>query len=489
MKFAFIALLMVMGSGAALAQDNTEQRQPAAATDVPAAQDTKPSPIKQIGSDYHNDIVLLRNRFRVDYEVDEVTMVFFREYGTAPVVLVRPDGSKIFQSQVGNDEDSRISWYDAVSYDMIRIKNPVPGPWQAVGQILPDSRVMVISDIELHAQPLPPVIFSGEILKSTASLTNGGEPIDSNEFRDVVELTITLVSTNNPNFDNFGAQTQQVATFQDNGRGMDEAPLDGVFTGQFNLAIAPGEWTPVFEVSTPLFSREQISEPLRLYPNPVEMDVKLDGGGDGYHKLMIDVDRDLVDISSLLIDGKVRFPNGDIQNFSLTKPSDKAREHLIVAYEEGVFRVKLTAYGTTMNGRDFILDVPEYTFVAEMARPEMQDPMAVGQETDEAAPSDNDSPSERVIEAQGDLEARAVTPEAEESMDTTTLITLLIAVNGTILVIGGTVIAFIVLRRRRAAIRTASPKSEASSGEAPSGEDAPARQTGLLARLWPFKKG
>ncbi|WP_460311991.1 TIGR03503 family protein [Aliiglaciecola aliphaticivorans] len=319
-------------------------------------------PLSELGDKYHNSIKLLQNRFRIDYQVEEITMVFFREFGSAPVVLVKPDGSKIFESDADGET---IFWYDSATYDLVNIKNPTPGPWQAVGQILPDSRVMVITDIELHAKPLPSILFSGEILKQTAQLTNGGEPISATEFRDVVSLEIKLVSTNNPNYNNFGAEIATIATFEDNGRGMDETPLDGVFTGQFNLSVANGEWTPVFMVSTPMLTREQVDPPLMLYPNPIKINMIEDGGGDGYHKLVIDAEREYVDMNSLLIDGKVRFPNGDVQNFSLTEQTPNAREYLIVNYESGVYRIKLTAYGNTKSGRDFILDVPEYTYLVE----------------------------------------------------------------------------------------------------------------------------
>ncbi|NQY07482.1 MAG: hypothetical protein HRT68_15125, partial [Flavobacteriaceae bacterium] len=47
-----------------------------------------------------------------------------------------------------------------------------------------------------------------------------------------------------------------------------------------------------------------------------------------YHKIIIDVNRELVDIESLLVDGKVKFPNADMQNFSLTEGGAEAREHL-----------------------------------------------------------------------------------------------------------------------------------------------------------------
>jgi uncharacterized protein (TIGR03503 family) len=392
------------------------------------------SPLTQLGTEYHNGIALLQNRFRIDYEVDEITMIFFRKFGSAPIVLVRPDGSKIFQS---NADGENIFWFDSSTYDMISIKNPTPGPWQAVGQITPESRVMVISDLALHAEPLPKMIFSGEILKQTAYLTNNGIPIDYTAFRDVVELTISLSSTNNPNFNNFGANTEIVAFFEDNGKGMDERPLDGVFTGQFNLAIADGEWIPTFTVSTPMFTREQVDPNIMLLANPIKVDVELDGGGDGYHKLKVDAPREYVDISTLLIDGKVRFPNGDIQNFSITDMSADIREYLIVNYEFGVYRVKLTAYGNTIEGREFILDVPEYSFLSE--EPELAvaitdagitDPAILDSETVKSAIP------EKIIAA------------TEEKMSTASLVYIIIGINLFILIVGGGLIWWLSLDKK-----------------------------------------
>lgn len=420
--FAAISILINIGQGlSALAIAQSSDLDTSLNTDSAMAQSAE-SPLVQLGSEYHNGIELLQNRFRIDFEVEEITMIFFREYGSVPVVLVRPDGSKIFQSSA-NGED--IFWFDTATYDMISIKNPTPGPWQAVGQIVPNSRVMVISDLALHAEPLPTIIFSGEILKQTAYLTNDGVPIDYTAFRDVVELTTTLSSTNNPNFNNFGANTEVVATFIDNGKGMDERPLDGVFTGQFNLAIADGEWIPTFTVSTPMFSREQVDPTIMLLPNPIKVQAEIDGGGNGYHKLKIDAQREYVDMSTLLIDGKVRFPNGDIQNFSITDMSDDVREHLIVNYEYGVYRVKLTAYGNTNDGREFILDVPEYSFLTEEPEPVVEPvaPMIDSSVLDEADPQI--------------ASAALVEPITKDEMAKSTLVIIIVIINLVIIVFGG----------------------------------------------------
>ncbi|MGO4892626.1 TIGR03503 family protein [Flavobacterium sp. W21_SRS_FM6] len=410
-------------------------------------EDADKSVLTLLGTEYQNGIKLLRNRFRIDYMVDEITMIFFREYGSSPVVLVKPDGSKIFQSDADGID---LFWYDTATYDMISLKKPTPGPWQAVGQIREDSRVMVISDIALHAEPLPRVIFSGEILKQTAYLTNQGKPIDYRAFRDVVELSIDFSSTNNPNFNNFGAQPQNIATFEDNGKGMDERPLDGIFTGQFNLAVADGEWTPVFSVSTPMFTREQVGENLMLYPNPIKISVEKDEVGKGFHKLSIDTERELVDIATLLLDGKIRFPNGDIQNFSITDMSNDVRQFDIVNYESGVYRVKLTAYGNTVEGREFILDVPEYSFLVEEPRPLVE---ALTPTTDPAlaAQSDESNMNEQVPNAvMGENNTNAEPERAEEESQgwqQSTIIWFVVGLNLLIVIFGVAAIWFFSRRR------------------------------------------
>lgn len=320
------------------------------------------NPLVLLGEEFQNSIPMLGNRFRIDYNVEEITMVFFREFGSTPVVLVRPNGSKIYSVHA---DEKTLWWHDTENYDLIKIKSPMPGPWQAVGSILPTSRVMVLTEIQLEAEKLPQLIFSGEILKLSAQLTNGGEAIEYKEFKDIIELKIKFASTNNPNYENFGSPTAEVARFYDDGRGMDERPMDGMFTGSFNLTIPAGEWTPTYSVETPLYTREIQLDNLMLMENPIRMTVNQDLTGESYHQLLIDVVREQVDIESLLVDGTVRYPNGETRHFSFTEPSSEAREYQIVSLDYGFHRVKITAYGRTVFGRDFILNVPEYTFAVE----------------------------------------------------------------------------------------------------------------------------
>jgi uncharacterized protein (TIGR03503 family) len=426
--FAYLSCSVKALSQTTIPQELQEGRQFLSTSNDQNIDQVNDLPLTQIGTEYHNSIKLLQNRFRIDYEVEEITMVFFRDFGASPVVLVQPDGSKIYQTDA---EGEYISWFFNSTYDMIRIKNPMPGPWQAVGQILPESQVMVISDLALKANPLPNIIFSGEILKQTAYLTNNNIPIDYAAFRDVIELSISLSSTNDHNFNNFGAEVEIIALFEDDGKGMDEMPLDGVFTGRFNLDITEGEWIPTFSVSTPMFTRDHVYPKITLLANPIQVDVELDVKGEGHHKLTIDTQSEYVDVSSLLIDGKVLFPNGDIQNFSLTNRSTEIREHLIANNEDGLYRVKLSVYGDTYNGREFILDVPEYSFISESTTELEPKTVAPAVEKDVINTYVNDSADKLNILPKKEL------AEIDKKMSTSTLVILIVGINLFILLIGG----------------------------------------------------
>jgi uncharacterized protein (TIGR03503 family) len=104
----------------------------------------------------------------------------------------------------------------------------------------------------------------------------------------VIEPSISLSSTNDHNFNNFGAEVEIITLFEDDGTGMHEMPLDGVFTGRFNLDITEGEWIPTFSASTPMFTREHVYSKVTLLTNPIQVDVELDVKGGGHHKLTVD---------------------------------------------------------------------------------------------------------------------------------------------------------------------------------------------------------
>jgi uncharacterized protein (TIGR03503 family) len=314
-----------------------------------------------------NQIPLFDNRFRIDYEVEEITMVFFRKRGSASVILVKPDGSKV---NVINADDQDIQWYDDKTYDLIKIKKPTPGPWQALGQILPESKIMVLTEIELKVDPLPDHLMIGETIKVTATLTNGGKAIVAKDFRDLLRLDVLFISSNNSEFENFGAGVIELTTLADDGRNFDEKPRDGIFTGEFKLEMKPGQWQPKFVVKTPLYTREVVQEPVILHKSPISYDVAKATKAEDLHWLTFKITDPMINPKSVALQGKVRFPNNEVQSYTLGESAEVDKKLKIVNYASGTYKVDSTLFAQTVTGRDVVITLPQASFVAEVVEPE-----------------------------------------------------------------------------------------------------------------------
>ena len=311
-----------------------------------------------------NQIPYFDNRFRIDAQVDEITLLFYRVDGAPPVILIRPDGSKL---RINDFPKESVEWFDDRSFDMIKIKKPMPGPWQAVGQILPNSELMVVSQVNLTVEPLPQVLLAGETLKITGRLYNGELAIDQPSFRNVVHLDIDFVSTNNTEYENFGAEPVKLASFRDDGRGLDEYASDGLFTGEFELSFAPGEWQPVYSIKLPMATRELKQEKVVIQKAPVTVSVKTTNDEKGYHKVTFDIDKTYVDPDSVIFQGKIQFPDKQMDPFSISEGEGSGVTRTIdFGYtESGVHRLMTNVFGKTIHGRDFRLVLPEFVFNVE----------------------------------------------------------------------------------------------------------------------------
>jgi uncharacterized protein (TIGR03503 family) len=314
--------------------------------------------------DVINQIPYFDNRFRIDEQLDEVTLLFYRRSGSQPVILVRPDGSKL---KVNNVSKEKVQWFDDRTFDMIKIKSPMVGPWQVIGQVEPNSKIMVVSEIKLEVTPLPDIILQGETLKMEGRLFNGEMAIDNPSFNDVLVLDVDFFSTNNSNFDNFGAEPVKLTSFRDDGRALDEHANDSLFTGEFVLDFAPGEWEPIYIVKMPMATRELRQTPIVVQKNPISISVETTQDEKGAHVVTFAIDDNFVKADSILIQGKVTFPDRQVEPFSVMEGEGLKRIYNVAFTEAGVHRISIGVFGETTNGREFRSIVPEFSFNVERA--------------------------------------------------------------------------------------------------------------------------
>lgn len=310
-----------------------------------------------------NQIPYFDNRFRIDPHIKDVKLIFYRKNGSMPIILVRPDGSKLKINDLPTD--GSIEWFDESTFDLIKIKSPMAGPWQAVGQVLPGSQILVVSEINIEVDPLPEILLSGETLKVTARLINGKEALDDPLFRPVVNLDIDFFSTNNSDYDNFGAEPIRLNSFKDDGFGFDAKAGDGEYTGEFVLEFAAGEWLPIYYIKMPLVKRELKQKPIILRATPVNAIVKASDEEGKNHVITFSIDSTFVDPHSIILQGKIMYPDKQEVQFSLLEEESDNRVQTFEYTEAGLHKITVSVFGQTTSGREFILVLPDIVFNAE----------------------------------------------------------------------------------------------------------------------------
>ncbi|MDV6317121.1 TIGR03503 family protein [Idiomarina sp. HP20-50] len=351
-------LLVLISSSTAHALQNFSNVEP--------KEQIKKQAMSLIEADITNELPIKGQTFRIDENVEEITLLFFREPGSKPLILIKPDGSKWYDTRY---PEEKVTWYTDPNFDIVRIKKPQPGPWQAAGRIDEENKALVISDIRFEAEPLPNPLFQNEELKVVGKLYNGEEIVETARFRQTVLLDVLFVSTNNPDFDNFGAKPSRVAQFEDNGQGHDERAGDGIFTGFFNLDVEPGEWLATYEMTTPLYQRVFEFGPVEVKPLPVEFEVIQSEGVEDSHQLKIRVDDKWIDPQSLVINGVTNFPNGETRKFTVTQ-IDAFPHHVDIAnLAFGKHLVDLDIFATTVSGREFEARINDFSFIANEPPP------------------------------------------------------------------------------------------------------------------------
>lgn len=389
-----------------------------------------------------NQIPYFDNRFRIDAQLEEITLIFYRKSGTPPVILVKPDGTKL---KVNNLNSEEFEWYDDRTFDMIKLKKPMPGPWQAIGEILPESKIMVVSEVKLQVDPFADVLLEGETLKVTGRLLNGERAIDEKEFREVIQLDVDFFSTNNSIFDNFGAEPIRLDSFRDDGYDLDEYAGDGVFTGEFELDFAPGEWQPIYIVKMPMATRKLQQKPIIIRPSPIKISIEKTTDVNGDHILHFDIDPTYVDPNSIVMQGKITFPDRQEKPFSIIEENGGEHRKIKIGYTEGgIHRIGTGVFGKTIEGREFRLVLTEFTFNIDRQELVTGD---LGLSPEEIAAKREQEKADRAAErvrALKEAKAKKAAEEAEKQQQ----MYLMIGIGNLAIVIIG-VVVFLMLRRKK----------------------------------------
>ncbi len=334
-----------------------------------------------------SDIPLLDNRFRVDFGMKRVTFIVARSRGADAVILVRPNGSKLYSFQ----HPSNVRWLEGVEHDIITIDNPMAGPWQALGEISGDNRIRILSDVNLKVSHIPIQLYSGEFLRIKGALYNGKTHLNDAYVQDT-QLTISAHGYHRPEDDNFDFISRKLAKFNDRGTGYDELPRDGNFTVGLQLDLATGKYRFQVAVKNDVFTRS-FNQDVVIFPSPVKSSIR-PVKADEDPALVFHFDTDELKPESIVIRGQVQSAMGAEPTPFIVQGKKGMKEYTyrIPRPEEfGGYRVNLDLFATTQLGREIVIKMTPQAFV--IPEPVIMPPVVSAAETSmpETAESESES--------------------------------------------------------------------------------------------------
>ena len=304
-----------------------------------------------------SDIPLLDNRFRIDYGVKEITFIIKRKPGTPSVILVRPDGSKLY---VGKVTPPDVGWLTQQDQDLITVRNPMPGPWQAIGEVDPDNRVRLLSDIRLESESLPTRLYQGERVKLQSRLLIDGAAPGAGYYLSDLGMTVKLQQFNDAAQSGEPIVEETLGHYLDDGKGLDEVPGDGVLTAEAVLDVPAGKYRALYSSGNQVFSRAQ-SQQVLLFPWPLSYTLDAPSGDIGA-RLSLLIDADELEPASVVIQGKAIDSAGVSMAFNAVATEPRLGVDLSALKAAGQYKVEATLFGTTRLGREVQLQLPVKSF-------------------------------------------------------------------------------------------------------------------------------
>jgi len=364
-------------------------------------------------------IKLLSNRFRVDQAVEKIVFIIERKPGSAPIILVRPDGSKIY----ANRRIDGVKWMDGNTGDMIEIMSPMIGPWQIIGDILPTSEIRLATALTLKLDPIPEQLFIGENIKLTSRLEFNDKLLALGKVDDLIKLNVYLRADDDKESPNFGAGTFIVGDYVDDGVGYDERMGDGVFTGLLDLDKPEGGYTLLVKATNKVFEREA-ARSLRLLKKPIKVDL-MSAAFNGHYALRFFSNPNTVKLDQLAVQLRITHPDDTVEHLSISGVAPTHIFRLEKVIVPGRYKIEIDVIGQATNGRDFLLSLDTLKF--KVVLPAKQQQLSEQVELDKVR--------EAKFERAQKMKQYLVVKQKKES--DTRLIIIIIMVNVFILLFGG----------------------------------------------------
>lgn len=321
-------------------------------------------------------VPLDENTFVVDSSIEEFTALIFRQEGSDPTRLIGPDQAVL---QAGLETDY-LTWYSAQDYDLITVKQPLEGLWQVQADLQPDSRVTVVSDLNLVVRPLPNNLFLGNPLNLSLALQEDGKTVTQADFLSLLDIQGRVV------------QQATGASVWNARLSSDSVPDDGLYHADIVAFDREGNYTLSVKVDGKTFKREFSHGVSVREPFAVDLKQETRAGMVSY-LLTVSPFNQTIDLKKTQVAASIRDPRGrsSIKPLRLTE-TDNWRLNLTPVNEgEYLILVRVNAVDRDAGKFEFRAQPVRFTY------PDDHDPFATAQ-TESVVEQDTDVEQDTKVE-------------------------------------------------------------------------------------------
>lgn len=171
-------------------------------------------------------VALKDNQFVIDSSVEEFTALIFREKIEEQTQLIGPDN----RSLTFLEKDDDTAWHRTDAYDLITIKRPLEGTWTIEAAMSPQSRITIVSNLNLRVKPIPHNMSVNSFAHLSLSLQEDGLVITRPDFLSLMRIDVEFKG------------------------GVDSSDLKKIWDYSFNEI--PNMKDGVYQIDLPVFDKE-----------------------------------------------------------------------------------------------------------------------------------------------------------------------------------------------------------------------------------------
>ncbi len=205
------------------------------------------------------------NRFHVDDNINDMTLLVFHKPGAKPLTIHTPNAERWSEEKA----PGKVAWFNEDTYDLVTIKNPQAGDWVLETEADPDNRVMVVTNLKLKVGPMSEHLLAGEALEVHAHLEQKGKPVMRQDFLKLVQFSV-LDQTQ-------GDETPASFSLQDQGEVPDQKVADGIYSQRLDTSLGEGLHTITIRADGATFQREY-RHVIQVHGQLAKLDLEKDQG-------------------------------------------------------------------------------------------------------------------------------------------------------------------------------------------------------------------